>query len=404
MTSTPHPAATTATDIRLLDLGGSAATGHFTPPAIDELAAVMKQFTIEALIGTGGMGAVYRVRRVADGLLGALKVLPRELAAKPGFQERFARESKALAGLSHPHLVAIHDAGQTGGWCWLLMELVDGANLREVMRMGRLSPSQALSLAPQLCDALQYAHDHGVVHRDIKPENILLDQQAHLKLTDFGLAKLLDQPDQGTALTQTGAVLGTLHYMAPEQVELSSAVDHRADIYAVGVVLYEMLTGGLPLGRFQPPSHQVAVDVRIDEVVLKALEKDPERRYQHASDVRRDVEQAAKPLEGRAEAPAASTSPTTEPPGTPVVLLMTFLALASWRVHWVVGGAVTMAVAWWWYRRVILKLPGLNQEQARPVKVVVLVVLIVVALIILSIPTFFARSMSSGNVIEAPVP
>jgi hypothetical protein len=247
--------------------------------------------------------------------------------------------------LSHPHVVTVHDAGQDGGWCWLLMELVEGANLREVMRTGRLSPEQALRLVPQLCDALQCAHDHGVVHRDIKPENILLDDAGRLKLTDFGLAKLLDDPAGGSALTRTGTVLGTVHYMAPEQVEGTRSVDHRADLYAVGVVFYEMLTGGLPLGRFQPPSQQIAVDVRVDEVVLKALEKDPERRYQQAREVRRDVERAQV---GRA--PAATTSSNEAPlPNVWQVTLIAFLVLLAWALNWVLGGTATIAAGWWFY-------------------------------------------------------
>jgi tRNA A-37 threonylcarbamoyl transferase component Bud32 len=291
----------------------TAAAPRFTPPSLEELAAALPQFTIEALIGSGGMGAVYRVRQKDLDRVAALKVLPRELAEKPGFQERFTREAKALAGLTHPHLVTVYEVGQDGGWYWLLMELVDGANLREVMRTGRLSPEQALTLVPQLCDALQYAHDRGVVHRDIKPENILLDAQGRLKLTDFGLVKLLGDGgnDEASTLTQTGAALGTVHYMAPEQVEGARRVDHRADIYAVGVVLYEMLTGGLPLGRFQPPSQQIAVDVRVDEVVLKALEKDPERRYQRAGDVRRDVERVGVSVPSER---SSTEAPPTVPP------------------------------------------------------------------------------------------
>ena len=151
---------------------------------------------------------------------------------------------------------------------------------------------------PQICDALQFAHEAGIVHRDIKPENILLDAKGRVKIADFGLAKLLG--DAGPQhLTGTHQVMGTLHYMAPEQWERPRHVDHRADIYSLGVVFYEMLTGELPLGRFAPPSEKVQVDVRLDEVVLRALEKEPERRYQHASDVKTDVERiTARPAGG----------------------------------------------------------------------------------------------------------
>ena len=267
-----------------------AGTPRWQAPSAAELSALLPQLEVGELIGQGGMGAVYRARQRHLDRTVALKILPRELGSDADFVARFAREAKALARLGHPNLVAIHDYGQTDGWCWLVMEFVDGANLRQVMRTGQLSPQQALAIVPQLCDALQYAHDEGVVHRDIKPENILMDARGRVKIADFGLAKLRGEAAGGEALTGSGAILGTVHYMAPEQVEGAKGVDHRADIYSLGVVFYEMLTGGLPLGRFEPPSRRIELDVRFDEVVLKALEKDPARRYQQASEVQTAVE------------------------------------------------------------------------------------------------------------------
>ncbi|MCL5097295.1 MAG: protein kinase, partial [Candidatus Omnitrophica bacterium] len=183
-----------------------------------------------------------------------------------------------------------------------LMEYVDGVNLRQMLRAQRLSPREAMAIVPQICEALQYAHDQGIVHRDIKPENVLVDKQGRVKIADFGLAKLLGKEPPVERLTQPAEVMGTPQYMAPEQLERPLEVDHRADIYSLGVVFYEMLTGELPLGRFAAPSRKVEVDVRLDEVVLRALEKEPERRYQEASKVKTDVEQIA------------STTPKT-PPG-----------------------------------------------------------------------------------------
>src|SRR5208282_151459 len=145
-------------------------------------------------------------------------------------------------------------------------------------------------IVPQICDALQYAHDEGVVHRDIKPENVLVDRKGGVKIADFGLAKILGHEPEALRLTGEGQVMGTPHYLAPEQVEHPQAVDHRADIFSLGVVFYEMLTGELPLGKFQPPSGKVQVDVRLDEVVLHALEKEPQHRYQQASQVKTDVQ------------------------------------------------------------------------------------------------------------------
>jgi hypothetical protein len=170
------------------------------------------------------------------------------------------------------------------------MEYVDGANLRHLIRTGGLQPAEALAIVPQICEALQFAHDEGIVHRDIKPENILVDKRGRVKIADFGLARLLGASAPEMSLTGTNQVLGTLHYMAPEQIQGLRTVDHRADIYSLGVVFYEMLTGELPIGRFAPPSQKVEVDVRLDEVVLRSLESTPERRYQHASEVKTEVE------------------------------------------------------------------------------------------------------------------
>ncbi|MDQ2971347.1 MAG: serine/threonine protein kinase, partial [Acidobacteriota bacterium] len=262
------------------------------PGPIDpaELSRLFPQLDVQKLLGRGGMGAVYLVRQKALDRLVALKLL----APKPGldaeFAKRFGREAQALARLNHPNIVAVHDFGQTEGLYYFLMEYVDGTSLREVMRQGKLPPRQALQLVPQICDALQYAHDEGIVHRDIKPENILLDKKGRIKIADFGLAKLLGVEADDERLTGSHHVMGTRNYMAPEQLERPKQVDHRADIYSLGVVFYEMLTGELPLGRFAPPSWKAHVDVRLDEVVLRALEKEPERRYQHASDIKTDVE------------------------------------------------------------------------------------------------------------------
>ena len=172
------------------------------------------------------------------------------------------------------------------------MEFVDGLTLRQLLDAGTLAPQEALAIVPQICEALQYAHDKGVVHRDIKPENILMDRSGQVKIADFGLAKLVGREAKDVDFTLTGAgqVMGTPHYMAPEQLEHPQSVDHRADIYSLGVVFYQMLTGELPLGRFAPPSRKVQIDVRLDEVVLRALEKDPDRRYQQASEVKTEVD------------------------------------------------------------------------------------------------------------------
>lgn len=285
----------------------AAQPGHFQAPSIEELSRQIPELEILELIGQGGMGAVYKARQKSLGRIVALKVLQPDLAAVPEFAERFAREAKSLAQLNHRNIVTVHDFGQRGGLCYLVMEFVEGANLRRVLEAGRLSPQEALRLVPDLCDALEYAHNAGVVHRDIKPENILVDETGRAKIADFGLAKLVGQPD--ARLTATNQVMGTLRYMAPEQMEGAGGVDHRADIYSLGVIIYEMLTGELPVGRFAKPSAKARIDVRLDEVVLRALEREPQRRYQHASQVKTDIEA----ISGSPPLVKASFAPVEQP-------------------------------------------------------------------------------------------
>jgi predicted Ser/Thr protein kinase len=263
--------------------------GHFVPPDPAELARYFPHLEILELLGQGGMGAVYKARQPGLDRLVALKILPLEAGQDPAFTERFGREARALARLNHPNIVSVYDFGQIGGLYYFIMEYVDGVNLRQLLRQGQLQPAQALQIVPQICEALQFAHEEGIVHRDIKPENILLDRKGRVKIADFGLAKLLGR-SADSHLTGPYQVMGTMHYMAPEQVDNPLQVDHRADIYSLGVVFYEMLTGKLPLGRFAAPSQSVKLDVRLDDVVLKALEREPERRYQHASDVKTQIE------------------------------------------------------------------------------------------------------------------
>jgi len=267
--------------------------GAASTPAADlaELVSQFPQLEIVELVGRGGMGVVYKARHRGLDRLVALKILPPGVDRDPGFQERFVREARALARLNHPNIVAVYDFGQVEGRYYFLMEYVDGANLRRMLQAGHLTPQQAMAIVPQLCDALQFAHEEGIVHRDIKPENILLDRKGRVKIADFGLAKLVNSalPQDPYTLTSARQVLGTPHYMAPEQFERPGTVDHRADIYSLGVVFYEMLTGELPLGRFPPPSRKVQLDVRLDEVVLRTLEKEPEHRYQRAGEVKTEL-------------------------------------------------------------------------------------------------------------------
>jgi serine/threonine protein kinase len=277
----------------------------FVAPSVEEVARLFPQLEMLGFIGQGGMGAVYKARQKALDRVVALKILPPGIGQDPAFAERFTREAKALAKLNHTGIVTIHDFGRADGLFYFLMEFVDGVSLRHLLEVERVSAREALAIVPQICDALQYAHDQGIVHRDIKPENILLDRQGRVKVADFGLAKLVGTDAGGSPLTPTlspgggeggsnltdaGKVMGTPQYMAPEQREHPSEVDHRADIYSLGVVFYQMLTGELPGKPIEAPSHKVQIDVRLDEVVLRALEKEPQRRYQQVSQVKTAVE------------------------------------------------------------------------------------------------------------------
>ena len=285
----------------------------FVPPAPADLARYFPQLEILELLGQGGMGAVYKARQTKLDRLIAVKVLPPEVARDPAFAERFMREARSLARLNHPNIVTIYDFGETSGLFYFSMEFVDGINARQLMHAGKLAQAQTVPIVSQVCDALRYAHDEGVVHRDIKPENILLDKKGRVKIADFGLAKLVGLTP--TYLTLTGAheVMGTLYYMAPEQTRRSHQVDHRADIYSLGVVCYEMLTGELPLGRFAPPSHKAAVDGRLDAIVLRALAREPENRYQDAGDLKQEIDAIAGSPAAIPSRPAPAPIPASWP-------------------------------------------------------------------------------------------
>src|SRR5215204_5595653 len=282
---------------------GEGAAARPAPPTQRELTAAFPHLEILELIGQGGMGFVFKARQPKIERFVALKILPQSLAADPAFAERFTREGRVLARLNHPSIVTIHDFGQAGGFFYLLMEFVDGVNLRQAMKAGRFTPEQALAIVPPVCEALQCAHDHGIVHRDIKPENLLIDKAGVVKIADFGIAKILGAEEAGVGWSESQPA-GTPQYMAPEQ-KAQRATDHRADIYSLGVVLYEMLTGELPADKLQPPSKRVQVDIRIDEIVLRALEKSPELRYQSAVEFRTEVDTVTGPPRAAAPAPAA---------------------------------------------------------------------------------------------------
>src|SRR3954451_11864273 len=241
---------------------GAEAAAAQVPLSPEELAPQFPQLEILECLGRGGMGVVYKARQKSLDRLVALKLLAPERVHDLKFAERFAHEAQALARLNHPNIVTIHDFGQAGGFFYLLMEYVDGVNLRQLLQSHRLHGSEALAIVPRVCEALQYAHEHGIVHCDIKPENLLLDKTGRVKIADFGIARMLDAEATNVGFSETQPA-GTPQYMAPEQRIHGQSADHRADIYSLGVVLYELLTGQLPNEELQRPSRKVQIDVRL---------------------------------------------------------------------------------------------------------------------------------------------
>ncbi len=307
--------------------GGDQATIPSLTPV--ELAAHFPQLEIIEYLGRGGMGVVYKARQKSLGRLVALKLLAPEREKDPQFAERFAREAQALAQLDHPHIVTEYDFGQTNGFFYLLMEFVDGVNLRQLLQARKLTPEEALAIVPPLCEALQFAHERGIVHRDIKPENLLLGKDGRVKIADFGIAKMLGAEAQ----MADEKAAGTPGYMAPEQMETPPRVNSRADIYSLGVVFYEMLTGELPAKKLEPPSRKVTIDVRIDEIVLRALEVNPELRFATAAEFRTQVETIAG---ASGSLGATRKFPVTSPFGPLAVfalLYCCFLGLVIWSAH-----------------------------------------------------------------------
>ena len=274
----------------------TAPSNQFSPPSLDELDGRIPGITLTALIGSGGMGAVYRGYQTDLDRDVAVKILPQSLSDDPVFVERFRREAQTLAKLDHRNIVRVFGSGVADGLCYIVMEFVEGATLRQAISAKAIDAESALRIVPQICEALQYAHGQGVVHRDIKPENILLGTGGRVKVVDFGLAKMSDGDRAQTMLTATGTRLGTLRYMAPEQLD-GMHVDHRADVYSLGVVFYELLTGQVPMGQFAMPSEKVGTDPRIDAVVMRTLSREPDDRYQHVSEVETELESISKTQE-----------------------------------------------------------------------------------------------------------
>ena len=294
---------------------------------VEQVAQQFPHYEVVGVLGRGGMGVVYKARQKALERMVAIKLLPLEISSREDFAVSFRREAQAMARLNHPNIVSVYDFGQTGdGRLYCVMEYVEGSNLFEVIHKVGLDVEQTLSVVEQVCAALGYAHGKGVVHRDIKPGNVLVDTESNVKVMDFGLARLMDGGAEQTGVGTTDVVFGTPDYMAPEQ-RRDMDVDHRADIYSLGIMTYEMLCGEVPRGAFQLPSQRIGCDARIDQIVLKAMQQSPEMRYQSTEEIEADIAAVRVPQAVAVARPVAAKPVAARPtavgvnvvrPGMPV--------------------------------------------------------------------------------------
>ena len=345
---------------------GSKPSGPWVPPTAEELHAILPQYEIVKMLGRGGMGAVYMGRQTALDRPVAIKILSGALEeSDQGFTERFKNEARAMGKLNHPAIVSVYEFGQhDSGLLYIVMEYVDGTDVAKMIAAkGRLHTEHAMAITAHVCDALAYAHERGIIHRDIKPANIMVGYDGEVKVADFGLAKV-DVGGHTLGLTQSGMAMGTLHFMAPEALMLGASVDHRADIYAVGVMLYQMLTGKLPQGMFKMPSLQVpGLDPRYDGIIAKAMMEDREARYQSAREMRSDLDGIltqpvvkADPAASQAQQPVLPTQarpqrpggkPVMRPAATPSVPQPAPRGGHSWLWVAALGLLALGGVAWW---------------------------------------------------------
>ena len=257
----------------------------FVAPETAELAPLFPGYDIQGLIATGGMGAVYRaVQRSLDRPV-AIKILPQEFSKDKAFCTIFEAEAKAMAKLNHPNLIGVYDFGEVSGMLYIIMEYVPGKSLFHSAHGMAVDPTEVVRLVTGICHGLAHAHEHGIIHRDIKPSNILLDLEARPKIGDFGLAR-----NTGQTVQEGEEIFGTPHYTAPEVVNAPQKVDHRADIFSLGVLLHELLTGHLPADDPRPPSAIALCDPRFDAIVRRATDVLPERRYSSALKIAQDLQ------------------------------------------------------------------------------------------------------------------
>jgi serine/threonine protein kinase len=256
----------------------------FVAPLIDDLAPLFPGYEFEGLIATGGMGAVYKAVQKSLDRNVAIKILPLEFSSDAAFCEGFEAEAKAMARLNHPNLIGVYDFGEVNGTLFIIMEFVAGQSIYHSAYGSAVDPNEVIRLVTGICDGLSHAHENGIIHRDIKPSNILLDLHGQPKIGDFGLARPVDWK-----LKAGEDIFGTPHYTAPEVVSQPHSVDHRSDIFSLGVMLHELLTGKLPDNDPRPASSVVRCDPRLDMIIRRATQPLPASRYPSAAQMASDL-------------------------------------------------------------------------------------------------------------------
>lgn len=286
----------------------------FIAPESADLAPLFPGYEFEGLIATGGMGAVYcAVQKSLDRTI-ALKILPMEFSQDAAFCRGFETEAKAMARLNHPNLIGVYDFGSIKGMLYIVMEFVPGKSIYHSAHGQAIDPTEVIRLITAICGGLAHAHEHGIIHRDIKPANILLDLNAQPKIGDFGLARPIERK-----VEEGEEIFGTPHYTAPEVVEYPNSVDFRADIFSVGVMLHELLTGKLPADDPRPASQIVRCDIRFDAIIKRATQHLPAARYASANEMAKDLQAITNVSVSKARGAQGAPRPAVRRPGQTVV-------------------------------------------------------------------------------------
>lgn len=303
-------------------------TGSFEAPSIEELTSLLPQFEMQGFIAQGGMGAVYLARQLTLDRLVAIKVLPQAWGSAPKYAERFQYEARAMAKMQHNSIVGVYDFGMTAaGHLYLVMEYVEGDTLHELIQTQSLTPKKSHSIALQLCDAVAYAHEHGILHRDIKPGNIIINSEGRVKVADFGLARPAE------ACIEVDA-LGTPGYAAPELLVEGSVIDHHADIYAIGVVCYEMLIGKLPNTSKRPLSGLSTFDPAWDRAIDKSTRPKPETRFSSVRELRETLAMMGKMVRPKVPTPITTHHHKKDESSFPWLMITVIVILISVACFW----------------------------------------------------------------------